>query len=60
MTEFEVAESYGHDLDTGTPLTAAQYKNIDPRGRAFLKHAHYIPPLEEVCEEYPFALTTGA
>lgn len=52
-------ESYGHDLLTGTPVTAEDYIAKKPNGRAFLKPAAYIPPMEEPDEEYPFYLTTG-
>ena len=58
-TAFERAESYGHDLESGTPYTPDEYRVLAPEGRAFLKYCPYVPPLEIVNEEYPLALTTG-
>ena len=58
-TDPDYCESYGHDLLTGTPIKAEDYRSKDPKGRAFLRPAEYIPPMEEPDEEYPFFLTTG-
>ena len=52
-------ETYGHDLDTGAAVTEQEYKAIDPKGKAFLKGADYIPPHEVPDSEYPLWLTTG-
>jgi len=52
-------ESYGHDLLTAAPVTAAEYCLADPRGRALLKAADYTPPPEQPDSEYPLWLTTG-
>src|SRR4051812_4217214 len=52
-------ETFGHDIETGTPVTPDQYKAHDPEGRAFLKPASYTPPPEEPDDTYPFVLTTG-
>ncbi len=52
-------QSFGHDLETGAAVTAAQYKAFDPQGRAFLKAAHYQPAAETPDADYPFALSTG-
>lgn len=52
-------ESYGHDLLTGAAVTPAEYGLEDPGGRAFLKAADYVPPLEQPDDEYPLWLTTG-
>lgn len=59
FTDINYCESFGHDLDTGAPLSKEQYKALDPAGRAILKHAHYRPSLEEPNEEYPLHLSTG-
>jgi anaerobic selenocysteine-containing dehydrogenase len=52
-------EEYGHDLATGASLTPEEYKALNPAGRAFLKAADYIPPVEEPDEAYPLWYTTG-
>jgi hypothetical protein len=52
-------ETFGHDLETGTPILPDSYKAHDPAGKALLKPANYAPPLEEPDREYPFFLTTG-
>ncbi|EEP79995.1 conserved hypothetical protein [Uncinocarpus reesii 1704] len=59
FTDAEYCESYGHDLETGAPLTRVQYDALNPAGRAILKSAHYKPALEEPDAEYPLKLTTG-
>ncbi len=56
-TGADYCETYGHDLVTGTSVTAEQY--VDPQGKAFLKPADYQPPSEAPDEEYPLWLTTG-
>jgi len=58
-TASDVCESYGHDLETGASITEEEYRANDPKGRAIIKAAEYIPPLEEPDNEYPFWLTTG-
>ena len=55
----EYCESYGRDLVTGAPLEPAEYKAMNPSGKAVLKAAEYLPPHELPSEEYPFQLTTG-
>jgi anaerobic selenocysteine-containing dehydrogenase len=52
-------EDYGHDLVTGAPSQEADYRALDPSGRAILKAAHYRPPSEEPSAEYPLSYTTG-
>lgn len=46
-TDTDYCESYGHDLETGTPYTRAQYESLNPAGRAILKSAHYRRSFEE-------------
>jgi predicted molibdopterin-dependent oxidoreductase YjgC len=58
-TEPEYCETFGHDLVTGGEVDPEQYRANNPRGRAFLKAAHYRPPHEMADAEYPFMLTTG-
>ena len=58
-TDLDHCESYGHDLETGTPLTKEKYLTINPAGRAILKAAHYRQAEETPNQEYPFALSTG-
>src|SRR5205085_10968439 len=55
----EVCSSYGLDLVTGGSVSAETYRANDPKGRAFLKAAEYLPPAESPDEDYPFWLTTG-
>lgn len=59
FTDTEYCESYGHDLETGAPVTKDQYMAVNPKGRAILKACHYIPADEMPNKEYPIALSTG-
>ena len=59
FTDIEYCESFGHDLETGTPLSKAEYAALNPAGRAILKACHYIPAPEQPSEQYPFQLSTG-
>ena len=58
-TAADECETFGHDLQTGTPVPPDEYKARDPKGRAILKPADYSPPPEEPDAKYPFFLTTG-
>src|SRR6185369_2343336 len=58
-TASEYCETYGHDLATGAAITPEEYAAKDPKGRAVIKGAEYLPPPEEPDAEYPFLLTTG-
>lgn len=58
-TDPDDCESYGHDLLTGAPIKAGDYRAKEPNGRAFLRPVEYVPPMEEPDEAYPFFLTTG-
>jgi ferredoxin-nitrate reductase len=44
---------------TGAAIEPTQYAARDPKGRAIIKGAEYVPPPEEPDDEYPFLLTTG-
>ncbi|KAI5449249.1 hypothetical protein NCC49_005165 [Naganishia albida] len=59
FTKPEEAESFGHDLELGTPISPADYAKMNPNGRAILKGCQYRAALDDVCEEYPFTLATG-
>ena len=59
FTDIEYCESFGHDLETGAPHTKDQYREFNPNGRAILKAAHFIPPLEVPDDDYPMQLSTG-
>lgn len=58
-TDTEYCESFGHDLETGAPLTKAQYDALNPAGKAILKSCHYQPEAEGTSEEFPLQLSTG-
>jgi anaerobic selenocysteine-containing dehydrogenase len=55
----ELCEDYGHDVETGATLSEAEFRALEPRGRAILKAVEWTPPHEWARDEYPFALTTG-
>jgi anaerobic selenocysteine-containing dehydrogenase len=59
FTDIDYCESFGHDLETGAPLSRAQYEAMNPAGRAILKACHYLPPMDEPDEEFPLRLSTG-
>lgn len=52
-------ESYGRDLATGAGIEEAEYRALNPTGKAILKSGEYIPPHEGPDEQYPFQLITG-
>jgi anaerobic selenocysteine-containing dehydrogenase len=58
-TAADYCETYGHDLVTGAAIDPMQYAARDPKGRAIIKGAEYVPPPEEPDEDFPFLLTTG-
>jgi anaerobic selenocysteine-containing dehydrogenase len=58
-TAADYCELYGHDLVTGAEISPTQYRASDPKGRAVIKPADYVPPPEEPDTQYPFWLTTG-
>lgn len=55
----DVCESYGRDLVTGAPLEPAEYRALNPDGRAVIKAAEYVPPHELPSEDFPLPLVTG-
>ena len=58
-TAFDHCETFGHDLATGAAITPEQYRERDPKGKAWIKAAEYSPPPEKPDAEYPFLLITG-
>ncbi|MFL5734858.1 MAG: molybdopterin oxidoreductase family protein [Chloroflexia bacterium] len=58
-TDPDYCEEYGHDLATGAALTRDQYLTLQPQGRAFIKAADYIPPVEQPDDDYPLWYSTG-
>ncbi len=58
-TSAEYCETYGHDLVTGAAVTPTEYAARDPKGRAMIKVAEYLPPPEEPDDEYPLLMMTG-
>lgn len=59
FTSTEYCESYGHDLETGAPISKADYNATNPDGRAILKACDYVPDLEQTSQEFPLHLSTG-
>jgi ferredoxin-nitrate reductase len=58
-TSADYCEIYGHDLSTGAEITEEQYRRNDPKGRAIIKAAEYVPPVEAPDDDYPLWFTTG-
>jgi anaerobic selenocysteine-containing dehydrogenase len=58
-SEPSYCESYGRDLVTGAPASEADYKALNPTGKAVLKAAEYLPPHELPSQDFPFQLITG-
>jgi anaerobic selenocysteine-containing dehydrogenase len=55
----DYCEEYGKDFLTGALLEDTEYRAMNPRGKAMLKAAEYLPPSEAASDEYPLLLTTG-
>jgi len=55
----DVCESYGKDLETGTPVEPVEYRSLNPDGKAIIKAARYHPAHERPSEEFPLQLITG-
>ena len=58
-TDPDYCETYGHDVVTGAARSEAEYRAMEPGGRAFLISADYEPSPEVPDAEYPLLLTTG-
>ncbi|MEU8986846.1 nitrate reductase [Streptomyces sp. NPDC048558] len=55
----ETCETFGRDLVTGASVSEAEYRALNPDGRAVLKAAEYMSPHETTDDEYPLQLNTG-
>ncbi|MFI6849488.1 molybdopterin oxidoreductase family protein [Kitasatospora sp. NPDC050467] len=55
----DTCETYGRDLNTGEPATEAEYRALNPHGKAVLRPADYQPPPDSPDGEYPLWLTSG-
>ncbi|MEU4811376.1 molybdopterin-dependent oxidoreductase [Nocardia fluminea] len=55
----DYCESYGKDLATGTPTSAADYRAYNPDAKAMIKAAHYARAPETPDDSFPLALITG-
>nr|WP_228927284.1 nitrate reductase [Streptomyces sp. DH7] len=55
----DLCEAYGKDLVTGASASEAEYRSLNPEGRAMLKAVAYLPPHEAPGDTFPFQLTTG-
>ena len=58
-TGIDDCESYGTDFLSGHKHTRAEYKRVDPHGKAFIKPAHWRRQPNPPTEEFPFVLNTG-
>ncbi|HEY8320139.1 MAG TPA: nitrate reductase [Amnibacterium sp.] len=58
-TQFDRAESFGHDLLTGATVGPLKFRALQADGRAILKTAAYSPASEAPDDEYPFLYSTG-
>jgi ferredoxin-nitrate reductase len=59
-TEWESAESYEKDLETGHEHTLEEYRQKrDSRGRAVLIAAEYQPPAETTDDQFPLVAISG-
>lgn len=59
FTGVDECESYGADFLTGNKNTRSDYERIDPKGKAFLKPAHWRRQPNPTTDDYPFVLITG-
>ena len=59
FTDLEYCESFGHDLETGAPISKDAYRAMNPAGRAILKSCYYHPSAEMPDDEFPLLLSTG-
>jgi predicted molibdopterin-dependent oxidoreductase YjgC len=58
-TGIDDCESYGANFLTGNKHTRTDYERIDPKGKAFLKPAHYRRHPNPTDDAYPTLLITG-
>ncbi len=55
----DYCETYGRDLLTGAPFEPAEYRAMNPDGKAVIRAAAYLPPHEPPSDEYSLQLITG-
>ena len=55
----DYTEDYGHDLLTGAPREEAEHRSLRAEGRAFLRAAEWVPPVEPPGDAFPLRLATG-
>ncbi|GAA4003766.1 nitrate reductase [Streptomyces plumbiresistens] len=55
----DTCESYGKDLVTGASAEEAEYRSLNPHGRAVVRAAEYLPPHEDTSPDFPLQLITG-
>jgi ferredoxin-nitrate reductase len=55
----DITEDFGHDFLTGAPREESEHRALRADGRAMLRPAEWVPPVETVSEEYPLRLATG-
>ncbi|MEU2060798.1 nitrate reductase [Streptomyces sp. NPDC013455] len=55
----DTCESYGKDLVTGAVDEPAEYRSLNPDGKAVLKAAEYRPPQEDASAGFPLQMITG-
>jgi anaerobic selenocysteine-containing dehydrogenase len=59
-SNWEIAESYEKDLDTGHEHTLKEYQTKkDPRGRAFLIASEQLPPVDGTDPDFPLIAISG-
>jgi hypothetical protein len=46
FTGIGYTESFGHDMETGAPISRAKYVAMSPAGRVISKTAEYIPAFD--------------
>jgi ferredoxin-nitrate reductase len=59
FTDIDYTESFGHDMETGEPISRAKYVAMSPTCRAILKTAGYIPGLDVCDDDFPLQFSTG-
>ncbi|HET9382280.1 MAG TPA: nitrate reductase [Streptomyces sp.] len=55
----DVCETYGKDPVTGASADEAEYRALNPVGKAVLRAAEYVPLHEDTSDAYPLQMITG-
>jgi ferredoxin-nitrate reductase len=58
-TTADACEDYGHDFLTGAARERKDFAALNAAGRAILREAEYVPPVEAPRDDYPLRLVTG-